>query len=168
MRKPNSPFLAHIYELMIMLRYSMATIEANLHTEVTFDAAELDPRLAEHLVGNLNALLPVGVGLVEWAVVTDNLLDASLDDAATAVRTGEPGDVHGGTQRGLTLAGGVVDRIPLGVFNPLVLGGTLPPLQLLLNPLREVVGANTDFDVSGDFLLDVHVVRRSPLTDNHL
>ena len=36
MRKPNSPFLAHIYELMIMLRYSMATIEANLHWIIGF------------------------------------------------------------------------------------------------------------------------------------
>lgn len=28
MHKPNSPFLAYIYELMIMSRYSMSTIEA--------------------------------------------------------------------------------------------------------------------------------------------
>ena len=31
MHKPNSPFLAYIYELMIMSRYSMSTIEAYLH-----------------------------------------------------------------------------------------------------------------------------------------
>ncbi|MGL4206973.1 MAG: integron integrase [Aeromonadaceae bacterium] len=36
MHKPNSPFLAHIYELMIMLRYSMATIEAYLHWIIGF------------------------------------------------------------------------------------------------------------------------------------
>ncbi|WP_081000976.1 IS5 family transposase [Aeromonas caviae] len=31
MRKPHSPFLASIYEQMLMLRYAMATVEAYLH-----------------------------------------------------------------------------------------------------------------------------------------
>ncbi len=31
MRKPHSPFLASIYEQMLLLRYAMATIEAYLH-----------------------------------------------------------------------------------------------------------------------------------------